>query len=1415
MGKLILGFVLFYLTAVCGGETAQIVLQTAGSDPVTFPVGGGALTAGGGRWDCRITRKPVPGREACEEIVVAVKLVEGTAKAASVSYRCDFADWDPTGYVFVPAAVYDGNRFDVLPQDYPPLWRDTSQFRVDQPITITEQPRLQKNGAPGRIELDTGSAATPALGFRAVDGRGFLLLTQQQCACGNLGLTIEEDPAARRLRFSVTAPRLRSKIANMMGFRAGDPPRDWKAGDAVEIRLRVWRFKAPDVQTLFDHFAECRKELEPSGGAQNTLPFSEAWRLLEEKHNANNWNGTLGFYCHGETANGTQKPLYDYWQLGWVSGGINTLAMLLQGNGMSRERTWKTLDFMFTKTPAKSGFWSGASDGKGFFGDGFATPHPHNLSMVRKQADGLAFGMKQLLLLREQHTPVPPAWEASARGLADAFVRLWDTYGQLGEFIDVETGAILVGGSTAGAHAPAGLARAAAYFKESAYLRKAEEIGRFFVTNDLRRGVTCGGPGEILAAPDSESAFALVESFVELQQATGRAEWTQAAHAAVRQCASWVVSYDYRFPEGSTLAVNKIRSTGAVWANVQNKHGAPAICALSGDSLFKLWRATGDETALGLVRDIARGAPQYLCRPDRQLGTIRPGWMCERVNLCDWEGAENVGGNVTFGAIWCESALMLVTAELPGVYVNTDTRRVVVFDQVEAALKGEGVLIRNPTPYLARVRVLIEDKAQAARPLGVWTLRDARCVEVPAGTSVTCPLVVGTSTKVVHVSPTGSDANPGTQKKPFATLERAREAMRGASGDVVLQDGTYLLTQPFTLGPRDSGVRYVAAPGATPVLTSARAIRGWRLAGTSDTGLQTNARGKVRFAEIPKGWRFHFLYLNGQPATRSRSVNHDRWREWGRAFRFESSTPTGQTVVFEDKALLRDLPSNGDVELCVIVAQYGVMGGGVMRDFDPEKGTGVWQSQQGHLKIARAEETGFRLENALALLDEPGEWAVDSAAGRVYYWPKPGENLDKLVVTAPTLNELIRLQGDDAAQTVVRNVTFEGLTLTCTDRLPEDQWPDAWPVRQWENPGGMILMEGTEACVIRRCRLLRAGAYGVSMLRHALGNVVEACEIGWTGSGGVQVFGFGAGFRDESRGNIIRRNVIHNQGCSIYWHSPNIQIFGSGSNVIEHNLLAFSAYNNISITGMPWDKLNSWWVMNNRRHQMAIYDPTPYAVAFDGYPPSVIGQLKAGKPYFTQENYRELAIHSRDNRVARNILLECHTRLEEGGAFYTWCPGKGNQFVGNAVYKSHALPGSSIISLDDRSEYLTIADNVVWCEGRAGCGTIGVRAQEKGNVITGNIRSEDRYGDAKLCTGEPGHEQFDALCRAIKKEVDLAGGWLGNPDVAALIAAAQADRKARASTAAPVKNKTITQWKPDEKRVPSGLLGPVIIGIVR
>ena len=67
------------------------------------------------------------------------------------------------------------------------------------------------------------------------------------------------------------------------------------------------------------------------------------------------------------------------------------------------------------------------------------------------------------------------------------------------------------------------------------------------------------------------------------------------------------------------------------------------------------------------------------------------------------------------------------------------------------------------------------------------------------------------------VSPDGDDANPGTAAKPFATLTRARDAVRAELADgeksdirVWLKGGTYRLTETLVLAVDEAKAGVVA-----------------------------------------------------------------------------------------------------------------------------------------------------------------------------------------------------------------------------------------------------------------------------------------------------------------------------------------------------------------------------------------------------------------------------------------------------------------------------------------------------------------------------------------------------------------------------------------------------------------------------
>ena len=697
-------------------------------------------------WQCEMTRTPVAGRPGSFDIEATFVVTAGCAENAAVGMAFGFEDWSEENYVLLPSAVYRGNNFKVWDTPYPPMWRDPAQFSLEMPTTITPAPRL--GGDSHRIEQTTGDTASPTMGFHSPSRQmGFLVQTEQGSRFGNHGLTVESSANHDHARFLITAPAVREfRQDHCKSVPSEDRGADWKAGDRLTLRLRVCVFEAPALQDLFDHYCDLRKDLNPAHSTA-TLPLGAASDLVLAKYNRDNWVETPGYYKLAPNAHTTfevaENPLCFLWQIGWVGGGMMTLPMLAHGDETTRARAWRNLEMIFDRTQAPSGFFYGLGDGTNFYGDGFDRATPHNLHMVRKSGDWLYFAIQHFDLFAKQGRDIPLEWQNAIRRLADAFVRVWENYGQFGQYVDVETGDLLIGGSTAGAIVPGALALAAGWFKQPRYLEIAEASARRYRDDTLATGVTTGGPGEILSAPDSESVFSLLESLVTLLEITGKDEWRDAALAITRQAATWVVSYDYVFPPASTLGRSGAHSCGAVFANVQNKHGAPGICTWSGDSLFRLWRATGDPLALDLIRDIAHGISQYVSLPDAPLSdAMQPGWMCERVNLSDWETANGVGGQIFGSSSWPETALLLTYLQVPGLYVQPDTGLVHVIDHItvqsqQRTAAGLELVLHNPTRFDAAVKVLCETAENRTIPLGLNALNNARVLHIPAGATVT------------------------------------------------------------------------------------------------------------------------------------------------------------------------------------------------------------------------------------------------------------------------------------------------------------------------------------------------------------------------------------------------------------------------------------------------------------------------------------------------------------------------------------------------------------------------------------------------------------------------------------------------------------------------------------------------------
>ena len=688
------------------------------------PLQGQELATPSGRWRCTVDARPAADDVDAVNLEVAFRLVEGSAEETGVAVAFDFTGWNTHRYVLIPAVAYNGNRNRVVKREYAAGLDRSDLNRKDLPLTTGELPQLSPEpGAPSRIEVSTCNATTPAMAFLDRDAhRAFLVLAEQATRFGDNGLTIEESADRSRASFVVTAPCVRERKPEFIGFSPSpDRGARWKAGDEVKLRMRILAFEASDIPALLDRFFTVRKAVTGPNQPRNLIPFGEVTRLMTRRIDSRFHEGKeFQFYCPENAA---------WISFGWVGGLMDTFPMLALGDAARLERVGRTFNFAIPRAQGAAGYFYGAldHDGRCFGREGY--DERPEIVLTRKNGDVLFWMIKQFLLLESQGrtNAIDPVWQRGTLRLARAFADTWRRCGQWGNFVDNRTGEVVVYGSTSGASAIGGMALASHYFREPEFLEIAKEAAGFYYRREvLALGLTTGACADILQNADSESAAGFMTSLMVLYEVTGDAKWLAMCRTLAHLTATWVVSYDYRLPPETELAKLGARLTGVVWASTQNKHGAPGSCTSSCDPFFKLYRATGDRRYAELLRDIVHAHAE---------GIKPTGEITERLTYCDADSRGSRGDGSTG---WCELNGILMAMELPGVHVRLDTGELVVFDHVEARLlpsegKTRWLEIRNPTRFDTSVTVLVEDARQAAQPLGYTAFTRWPKIEVRAG----------------------------------------------------------------------------------------------------------------------------------------------------------------------------------------------------------------------------------------------------------------------------------------------------------------------------------------------------------------------------------------------------------------------------------------------------------------------------------------------------------------------------------------------------------------------------------------------------------------------------------------------------------------------------------------------------------
>ncbi len=710
-------------------------------------------------WTFELDKKALPDENEAIQGAARFAVRNGELKSGGVALAFDFSNWNADNYVFAPGAVYNGNRYRSLPLPYPPYIYESKDKPKDMPVTIANVPRLNIDKSPARIELLTGNCSTPMFGFyNAAKRKGWILMTDQETKFGNSGLIIEENAPGNKATFVINAPGIREKRYVMCGFtKSDDQSSDWEEGDEVILRFQLHNITAGNLQEFFEKIFDIRKLMSGQNIYDHRALFSDITEVILEHVDKYKWyeDEKFGYICNKPES---ESP-FGHVQAGWSGIPVYSLPQAIQPTPERIRRVSRGFDAL-GYMQAHTGLIYGMMKKGELFGDNFNEMNKNrSIAMIRRSGEVLRFGIQTLELFKNNgyENKISEEWEEMLKRLADGLVNLWKDNGQFGQFVDVENGTLDIPGSTAGIVCVAGLVKASGYFNNERYLEIAKKAGEYYYERDISQGYSGGGPAEILQSPDMESAALSVDAYMVLHELTGDTKWLNYARDAAALFSTWVVSYDYRFPKGSIMDMISARSAGSIIASIQNAHSSPGIYIHSGDFLLKLYRATNDRKYLELLKDIAHNVVQYtntLSNPVIPGG--EPGAVSERVNLSDWEGAQNVGGGIPEGdsnLAWCTVTLLTIMQN-PGIYIRNDSGEMIVFDHIDAEVLGKdvrGITIKasNPTPYHANVSVFSENSQQSKEPLGDHAFLDWPRLRVDAGESKV--FVIGYNGEVISM----------------------------------------------------------------------------------------------------------------------------------------------------------------------------------------------------------------------------------------------------------------------------------------------------------------------------------------------------------------------------------------------------------------------------------------------------------------------------------------------------------------------------------------------------------------------------------------------------------------------------------------------------------------------------------------
>ncbi|MEU5837075.1 right-handed parallel beta-helix repeat-containing protein [Streptomyces diacarni] len=577
--------------------------------------------------------------------------------------------------------------------------------------------------------------------------------------------------------------------------------------------------------------------------------------------------------------------------------------------------------------------------------------------------------------------------------------------------------------------------------------------------------------------------------------------------------------------------------------------------------------------------------------------------------------------------------------------------------------------------------------------------------------------------RTLYAAPHGQ-GDTCTRARP-CSLEGARDEARTVTGRdtrVLLRSGTYARTEPLRLDARDSGreghtVTWAAAPGARPVLSGGRALTGWSRNGD---GTWT--------ADVPDGGAPRQLFVDGERAVRAR----------GAACAADVCDATKEGMSGARATGIADWRRPTDAEAVIRVRwrNYHCRVTGLSGDdltfaqpcwTNSSSGTDRTGPSWDSTTVDSDRYAGVAFfENAVELLDKPGEFVWDSGARTVTYLPRKGEDMRRARAVTPHTEQLLvidgahdlTLAGLGFAHAAYRQPgtdegyagTQAGLTLTGADG-PVDH-----AGRHYTKPSAALTVRGGRHITVERARFTHLGGAGAILEAGTKDSSITRSSFTDLSSGALYVGDTEPRPEEALAGerNTVSHNTVREAGVE-YTDAVGIWAGYEAELTVDHNTLDHLPYSGVSV-GWGWNQPEA------RR--------------------SVL----------------------RDNKVTNNRLthvMEVSHGQHDGGAVYTQGSQPGTVISGNYINRSgygNTERDGNGIYLDEQSSHLRVERNVITRVGYKWVSNWADYGIE--NTVSGNwtdTAAPDLGGRGSVMTGN--HTGLDELpAQALRTAVSAGAG---------------------------------------------------------